>query len=85
MKTNAHYTDGRRDEKVVGFKVLENECVWMRAGVVNFRMCENDYDCFNCSFDRAMRTAMDAQSPLKGKGVPLSWATGNAQKIRGYL
>jgi len=83
MKTNAHYADGKRDEKVVGFKVLENECVWMRAGVVNFRMCENDYDCFNCPFDRAMRTAMEAQSPPKGRGVPLSWAQEMRKKYMG--
>jgi len=44
--------------RVVGFQVLENECIWMKAGVVNFRLCDNDFDCQNCPFDIGMRKAM---------------------------
>ncbi len=32
----------------------ENQCVWMKAGVVNFKLCENGYDCTTCPFDKAM-------------------------------
>jgi len=46
-------------QRLVGFKVLENECIWMKAGVIHFRLCDNDYDCNTCSFDKAMRRAMD--------------------------
>ena len=46
-------------ERIVGFKVLENECIWMKAGVINFRLCDNDFDCATCAFDRGMRRAMD--------------------------
>ncbi len=45
--------------KVRGFQVLENECIWMKAGVVNFRLCDKAYDCFDCNFDTAMRKAME--------------------------
>ena len=45
--------------RIEGFKVLENECIWMKAGVINFRLCDNDYDCQSCPFDKAMRRAMD--------------------------
>ena len=33
-----------RKNKVVGFQVVEDECIWMKAGVVNFRTCDNAYD-----------------------------------------
>ncbi len=46
-------------ERIVGFKVLENECIWMKAGVINFRICDNDFDCATCPFDQGMRRAMD--------------------------
>ena len=51
----------RKSEKdrIVGFRVLENECIWMKAGVINFRLCDNDFDCATCAFDRGMRRAMD--------------------------
>jgi len=45
-------------KKIIGFKVLEDECIWMKARVVNFRTCDNAYDCYNCPFDKGMRKAM---------------------------
>ncbi len=32
----------------------ESQCVWMKAGVVNFKTCENAFDCTSCAFDKAM-------------------------------
>lgn len=37
-------------------------CVWMRAGVVNFKLCDGAYNCLACSFDRAMREAWPQQT-----------------------
>ncbi len=48
---------------IAGFQVIENECIWMKAGVVNFRLCDNAYDCFNCPFDKGMRKAMEKEHP----------------------
>lgn len=48
----------KKKRRVQGFQVLENECIWMKAGVVNFRLCDNAYDCNSCPFDHAMRKAM---------------------------
>ena len=45
--------------RVQGFNVVEEECIWMKAGVVSFRLCDNAYDCYNCPFDRGMRKAMN--------------------------
>jgi len=44
--------------RVQGFEVVEDACIWMKAGVINFRKCDNDYDCNNCPFDLGMRKAM---------------------------
>lgn len=29
-------------------------CIWMEAGVVDFKMCHHCFDCATCEFDRAM-------------------------------
>lgn len=29
------------------------KCVWMDAGVVDYKLCDRDYDCEHCSFDEA--------------------------------
>lgn len=45
-------TDEKRGVRV--FSDTENQCIWMKAGVVNFKMCDNAYDCTSCAFDKAM-------------------------------
>jgi glycine cleavage system H lipoate-binding protein len=32
-------------------------CIWMEAGVIDFKFCDQDFDCQNCEFDRAMTEA----------------------------
>ena len=43
-----------------------NPCLWMQAGVVKFKNCDNYYDCTSCKYDHAM--AMKAE-----RGKQLSW------------
>ncbi len=37
-------------------KVIESKkrCIWMDAGVIQFKLCDSDFDCLSCEFDRAM-------------------------------
>jgi DNA-binding NtrC family response regulator len=35
----------------------EKPCIWMKAGVIAYRMCTSDYDCKNCAFDQALLDA----------------------------
>ena len=37
-------------------KIIESKkrCIWMDAGVIDFKLCESDFDCQSCEFDRAM-------------------------------
>jgi hypothetical protein len=44
MKTN-----GAQKDK---FSIGENQCVWMKAGVVHCKTCENTFDCTSCTFDK---------------------------------
>jgi hypothetical protein len=41
-------------------------CLWMQAGVVKFKSCDNYYDCTSCKYDHAMD-----QKVAKGKQI--SW------------
>ena len=41
-------------------------CLWMQAGVVKFKSCDNYYDCTGCKYDHAMD-----QKVAKGKQI--SW------------
>jgi hypothetical protein len=33
------------------------KCIWMDAGVVNYKMCSQRFDCENCLFDKVLRNA----------------------------
>lgn len=50
------------------FTATENQCIWMRAGIVNFKLCENAYDCLTCPFDKLM--ARDVKK-RQGRVAPL--------------
>jgi hypothetical protein len=44
------------------YSISENQCIWMKAGVVNFKICENAFDCTSCAFDKAI-SRESAQKP----------------------
>jgi len=81
----------KEKKKVVGFQVLEDECIWMKAGVVNFRLCDNAYDCFTCGFDKGMRRAMGVKAPPEKKKEEPAWMThmrrlpGESRQCRHFL
>ncbi len=37
------------------------KCVWMEAGVVSYKLCDNNYDCSTCVYDHAMLTKVARQ------------------------
>jgi len=39
----------------VAEEVKPKECVWMKLGMVSYRICTNDYDCLTCEFDQTMQ------------------------------
>jgi len=34
------------------------ECLWMKMGMVDYRICTNDYNCLTCEFDQMMQEKM---------------------------
>jgi glycine cleavage system H lipoate-binding protein len=49
--------------------VKENlKCIWMCAGIVNYKLCYNDFDCENCKFDQVMRGILDQENLCSSSG-----------------
>jgi glycine cleavage system H lipoate-binding protein len=45
-------------EKRESMKIVppgKKKCVWMEAGVVSYKLCDNNYDCPTCVYDQAMQ------------------------------
>jgi len=45
----------------------------MKAGVVNFRLCDNAYDCYNCPFDKGMQRSMGSGDKVESKKKEPGW------------
>ena len=39
-------------------EVKAKECLWMKLGMVSYRLCTHGYDCLTCEFDQAMQEKM---------------------------
>ena len=88
---------GAKDQKgkkkrVMGFQVVEDECIWMKAGIVNFRLCDNAYDCYNCPFDKGMRRTMESGRQTETERKEPAWVEhlktryqGSERPCRHYL
>jgi glycine cleavage system H lipoate-binding protein len=51
----------------------KRKCIWMEAGVVSFKLCDNNYDCPTCAYDHAMQAKSQesrAQQPLMAIETP---------------
>jgi glycine cleavage system H lipoate-binding protein len=42
------------------------ECIWMRAGVLDFKLCDREYDCENCPLDKGIRCGAKSRDLLSG-------------------
>lgn len=73
MKSRTKKAKRSLKKRVVGFQVIEDECIWMKAGVVNFRLCDNAYDCQGCAFDLAMKKAMGMTSEDQDSRLTPGW------------
>jgi len=39
----------------------KKKCVWMEAGVVSYKLCDNNYDCSTCVYDQGMQLKIARQ------------------------
>lgn len=54
--------------KVKNASENNHPCIWMQAGVARRKLCEIDYHCEACRFDRAMRRTARENNQLRQKG-----------------
>jgi glycine cleavage system H lipoate-binding protein len=83
MKQKKPKDQKKEKGRVQGFQVIDQECVWMKAGVINFRLCDNAYDCYTCGFDRGMRKAMRLENDSSSKSSEPEWASRLREQYRG--
>ncbi|MEE4352401.1 MAG: glycine cleavage system protein H [Desulfatiglans sp.] len=52
----------------------KKRCVWMEAGVVSYKLCDNNYDCSTCAYDHGMqlKVSRQKQSSMGGAHVEMS-------------
>jgi glycine cleavage system H lipoate-binding protein len=61
-----------RRRKAVGFKMVpgtEEKCIWMEAGVIDYKLCDNYYNCHSCAFDGAMKETSDRNAAARRPGL----------------
>ncbi len=39
----------------------KKKCVWMEAGVVSYKLCDNNFDCPTCAYDQGMQLKVSRQ------------------------
>ncbi|MCB9247743.1 MAG: hypothetical protein H6613_03995 [Ignavibacteriales bacterium] len=43
------------------------KCVWMTSGVIDYKLCDNNFDCENCPFDKVIRNlSNEKESQVNG-------------------
>jgi glycine cleavage system H lipoate-binding protein len=75
MKTRQQKTALSPKKRVVGFNILEDQCIWMKAGVVNYRICDVAFNCNTCAFNRAIRQAMQIDPTVPDERAASGWVT----------
>jgi glycine cleavage system H lipoate-binding protein len=83
MKALKKIKNSKTQKRVIGFQVVENECIWMKAGVINFRACDSAYDCSNCAFDKGMRRSMGMGRQVATDKIAPEWVNHLQKKYRG--
>lgn len=59
----------------------KKRCIWMEAGVVSYKLCDNNYDCSTCVYDQAMQlkvarqkeAGLAAPDQKAADQIPASW------------
>ncbi len=79
MKRSLKLNQGK--PSALGFQLADDRCIWMKAGIVNFHLCDNAFDCNTCPFDRGMRKAMQKQASGGQRHEANTWSSSLSQKF----
>jgi glycine cleavage system H protein len=59
----------RKETPIGTIPIESNACVWMRAGVISYRLCDRDFDCEHCLLDTALHQGKsEALKPTRDSG-----------------
>ena len=83
MRSKSRDTKRKPKKRVMGFQVIEDECIWMKGGVINYRQCDNDFDCNSCPFDKSMRKAMGVDKNQASEAIAPQWVAFLQEKYDG--
>lgn len=42
----------------MSIEMTSQKCIWMECGYVEYKLCDRNFDCENCPFDKAIKTAI---------------------------
>jgi DNA-binding response OmpR family regulator len=59
-KTKQAIAEPKTGAATVAEEAKPKECVWMKMGLVAYRLCTREYDCLTCEFDQVMQEKMAA-------------------------
>ena len=54
-----------KEKKMAKAAMSGDKCIWMKAGVINHKLCPYNFACNLCAFDKAMKDAGRIESPQK--------------------
>ena len=74
--------------KPAGFKVVpsgEERCIWMEAGVIDYKLCNNYFNCHTCAFDKAMKETADRNADARRLGIEAEGKKAGLEKLVDFL
>ena len=68
-------------------KVFEDlKCIWMSSSVVEYKLCDKDFDCENCQFDKVIRNlAVDSKQQSSSDENPVSILDSLMKKVKNQI
>lgn len=66
---------------------MDLKCIWMSAGIVNYKLCDKNMNCEECDFDRVMQGMLPSRETETAThlSVPQNETDVNRQLINSYL
>lgn len=49
-------------------RTVDEACIWMKAGVVDYKLCNNYFDCTTCKYDTAMHQTAEQNRAIRAAG-----------------
>jgi hypothetical protein len=62
------------------------KCIWMSSSVVDYKLCDKDFDCENCQFDKVIRNlAVDSKQQISPGESPVSILDSLMKKVKNQV